>query len=255
MLLPLSFWLSQLFCFNSGMGAASFASLSAARTHSPPLGAWPFLLLLSRVTFLYQLRHFICELKRADQALLACSQVHLWLLCPLHFQRLSLFWCFPHSLWTRSDLSHHLEHKHKEKTIAKKIIILPWELAPVRPSDYKIMWELVLSKEYSRLIIFTFSRVQFWFFSQRVIFLSFKILLLLYYYYYYFWLYCVACGILVPRLGIEPWPQQWKHWVLTTGPLGNSLNFIIFIVIKIICAPRIGLVKFRKAYRSLKKTQ
>lgn len=111
MLLLLSFWLSQLFCFNGGVEAASFVSLSAARTHSPPLGVWPFLLLLARVTFLYQLRHFICELKRTDQALLACSQVHLWLLCPLHFQRLSLFWCFPQSLWTRSDLSHHLEHK------------------------------------------------------------------------------------------------------------------------------------------------
>lgn len=112
-LLPLSSWLSQLFCFSGGVEAASFASLSAARTHSPPLGVWPFLLLLARVTFLHQLRHFICELKRTDQALLACSQVHLWLLCPLHFQRLSLFSCFPQSLWTRSDLSHHLEHKHK----------------------------------------------------------------------------------------------------------------------------------------------
>ena len=30
-------------------------------------------------------------------------------------------------------------------------------------------------------------------------------------------------GILVPRPGIEPGPQQWKCWLLTTGPPGNSL--------------------------------
>ena len=32
----------------------------------------------------------------------------------------------------------------------------------------------------------------------------------------------VACGILVPWPGIEPWPWQWKCRVLTTGPPGNS---------------------------------
>ena len=33
-----------------------------------------------------------------------------------------------------------------------------------------------------------------------------------------------AYGILVPQPGIEPEPQQWKHWVLTAGPQGNSLQ-------------------------------
>ena len=39
------------------------------------------------------------------------------------------------------------------------------------------------------------------------------------------WLRCAAawCGISVPRSGIEPGPQWWKHWVLTTRPPGNSL--------------------------------
>ena len=37
-----------------------------------------------------------------------------------------------------------------------------------------------------------------------------------------FWPHCTACGILVPRPGIEPGPQEWKHRVLTTGPPGNS---------------------------------
>ena len=36
-------------------------------------------------------------------------------------------------------------------------------------------------------------------------------------------LHCTACRILVPRPGIEPGPQQWEHWVLTTGLWGNSL--------------------------------
>ena len=33
----------------------------------------------------------------------------------------------------------------------------------------------------------------------------------------------VACKFLVPWPGIERRPQKWKHWVLTTGPPGNSL--------------------------------
>ena len=34
-----------------------------------------------------------------------------------------------------------------------------------------------------------------------------------------------ACRILVPQPGTEPGPQQWKCWVLTTRPPGNSLQF------------------------------
>ena len=34
----------------------------------------------------------------------------------------------------------------------------------------------------------------------------------------FFNLSCVACGLLVPQPGVEPGPQQWKRWVLTTGP-------------------------------------
>ena len=40
--------------------------------------------------------------------------------------------------------------------------------------------------------------------------------------YYFFWPHHAAFGILVPRQGMEPGPQQWKHQVLTTGPPGNS---------------------------------
>ena len=43
----------------------------------------------------------------------------------------------------------------------------------------------------------------------------------------FIWLYCVACGIFVLWPGIEPWPWQWKHRVLTTGPPGNSQEMII----------------------------
>ena len=32
----------------------------------------------------------------------------------------------------------------------------------------------------------------------------------------------MACGISVPRPGIEPGPRQWEHEVLTTGPPANS---------------------------------
>ena len=38
-----------------------------------------------------------------------------------------------------------------------------------------------------------------------------------------FWPDCVAFRILVLQPGIEPGPWQWKCWVLTTGPPGNSL--------------------------------
>ena len=41
-----------------------------------------------------------------------------------------------------------------------------------------------------------------------------------------FFFFCSAmwlAGILVPQSGTEPWPWQWKCWVLTTGPPGKSL--------------------------------
>ena len=50
--------------------------------------------------------------------------------------------------------------------------------------------------------------------------LIFKLLLLLLL--LLFWPRWVACRILVPWPGIEPGVRQWEHWVLTTGPPGNS---------------------------------
>ena len=35
-------------------------------------------------------------------------------------------------------------------------------------------------------------------------------------------MHCVACGILVPQLGIKLSPQQSEHRVLTMGLTGNS---------------------------------
>ena len=47
---------------------------------------------------------------------------------------------------------------------------------------------------------------------------------------FYFWPHSTACGISVPWPGIEPRPQQWKHWILTTRPPGNSHAFLFLIV-------------------------
>ena len=41
--------------------------------------------------------------------------------------------------------------------------------------------------------------------------------------------YQLACGILVPQPGIEPRPQQWKHWVLTTGPPENYFDKLMMV--------------------------
>ena len=38
-----------------------------------------------------------------------------------------------------------------------------------------------------------------------------------------------ACRILVPWPGIQSGPWQWMCWVLTTGPLENSLKLSLFI--------------------------
>ena len=46
---------------------------------------------------------------------------------------------------------------------------------------------------------------------------------------FFFWLCLMACGILAPRLGIEPASQQWKLGVLTTGPPGNSKVSLFFL--------------------------
>ena len=59
------------------------------------------------------------------------------------------------------------------------------------------------------------------------------------YLFFHFWPCQLAWGILVPQPGIEPRPLQWRCWVLTTEPTGNSLCtcsqlFLLgkFIVIK-----------------------
>ena len=43
-------------------------------------------------------------------------------------------------------------------------------------------------------------------------------------YLFTFWPCPMSYGILVPRPGIEPKPQQWERGVLTTGLQGNSLK-------------------------------
>ena len=45
---------------------------------------------------------------------------------------------------------------------------------------------------------------------------------------FFFWPCGMADGILVPPPGIETGPWQWKCWVLTTGPPGNSLECPLF---------------------------
>ena len=41
---------------------------------------------------------------------------------------------------------------------------------------------------------------------------------------FYFLRSCAACRTLASQPGIKSRPQQWHHWVLTTGPPGNSLG-------------------------------
>ena len=43
------------------------------------------------------------------------------------------------------------------------------------------------------------------------------------YIYIYFFFWHTVCGILVPQPVIEPRPQQWKWWVLTTGHPRDTL--------------------------------
>ena len=47
---------------------------------------------------------------------------------------------------------------------------------------------------------------------------------------------CMACGILVPWLGIEPRPLKWKPGILTIRPPGNSLLVCLFVCLFLIVA-------------------
>ena len=44
------------------------------------------------------------------------------------------------------------------------------------------------------------------------------------FFFFTFWPPTLRCVIFVPWPGIEPELQHWKHRVLTTGPLGKSLD-------------------------------
>ena len=45
---------------------------------------------------------------------------------------------------------------------------------------------------------------------------------------FFFWLHPTACGILVPQPGIKLMPPALEGRVLTTGPLGKSVSYLIF---------------------------
>ena len=64
---------------------------------------------------------------------------------------------------------------------------------------------------------------------------------------FFFWPLRAACGILVPRAGIEPEPPAWELGVLTTGPPGKSLDdvqfmcfFLLLLVLLISCLETIA---------------
>ena len=44
---------------------------------------------------------------------------------------------------------------------------------------------------------------------------------------FFFFSCTLACRISVPWPGIEPSPHQWKHQILTSRPLGNSLGNLL----------------------------
>ena len=42
-----------------------------------------------------------------------------------------------------------------------------------------------------------------------------------------------VCGISVPRPGVEPRLCQWKHWILTARPPGNSLKWFLLLILPV----------------------
>ena len=52
--------------------------------------------------------------------------------------------------------------------------------------------------------------------------LPYFLVLQVFFFFFSFWSHCTVCRISVPRPGIEPGSQQWKHQVLPTGQPGNS---------------------------------
>ena len=58
-------------------------------------------------------------------------------------------------------------------------------------------------------------------------------------FFFFFWPHCTAYEIFVPRLGIDPRPQQWKQRILTSGLPGNTpLSSVTLLH----CNPRILLI-------------
>ena len=70
-----------------------------------------------------------------------------------------------------------------------------------------------------------FLLVYFFFFLISVVVSFISVIIIFAFFYFFFsWLCHVAGMILVPSQGIEPGSWQWKYWVLTPGPPGNSLS-------------------------------
>ena len=65
-----------------------------------------------------------------------------------------------------------------------------------------------------------------------------------------FWPRRAACGISVPRPGIEPGPRQWKPRILTTRPPGNSFVLLFFFFLIYFFLAVLGLCFCARAFSS-----
>ena len=79
---------------------------------------------------------------------------------------------------------------------------------------------------YCLLLLFFLKKI-FLMWTIFKVFIEFVPILLLFLYFGFFGR--EACGILAPQPGIEPAPPALEGEVLTTGPPGNPLYFLIFI--------------------------
>ena len=71
-------------------------------------------------------------------------------------------------------------------------------------------------------------------------------------FFFIFWPHRTACGISVLQPRIEPGPRQWKRWILTTRPPGNSLYTLN--IYSIICQLYLNKLEKRKKKRDLNNT-
>ena len=136
-----------------------------------------------------------------------------WLQHPLFTE--TTFFIHRYSVYSCRFNSSLLNQSHRRASIftANRMALqLSYVQNDMIPSRLYIIWIVLYIRCFIKFGQFLQKKLFLWYFGPIYVKIAF------FFFSFSFWLFCRACGILVPLTGIEPRPRQWKPGILITRP-------------------------------------